>query len=455
MVSHKANATRKRSNIIVMHNDDQIVFVDTPGIHETEKLLNQFMLDEALKAMGDCDLILFLAPITDKVSHYEDFLVKNKKNVKHILLLTKIDFVSNEEVLAKIKEYEKFADKYETIIPVSIKKATTHADILDVVVKYLPEHPYLFDPEILTTEHLRDIFKEFIRESIFDNISDGTIASDPNALDIVYSNLVWSDEFNGAKLDTDKWHHQTIGIQNGGWANGEFQHYTNNEENSFVEAGNLHIVAKKETIIQNEVSRDFTSARLNSKFAFTYGRVDIRAKLPEGNGTWPALWTLGKNINEIGAYWETKGFGTTSWPACGEIDIMEHGLHATNVVSSALHTPSSFGATINTAIKPLPNVSENFHVYSINWSPNQITFLVDGVGYYTYNPTEKNDTTWPFYLDQFLILNVAIGGFSGNPDANFTTSFKGTNKIARPMARPVMIIGMWGVSYLTPTFSSG
>jgi len=172
MVSHKANATRKRSNIIVMHEDDQVIFVDTPGIHETEKLLNQFMLDEALKAIGDCDLILFLAPVTDKVSHYEAFLEKNKKNTKHILLLTKIDFVSNEEVLAKMKEYEKFADKYESIIPVSIKKATTHADILDVVVKYLPEHPYLFDPEILTTEHLRDIFKEFIRESIFDNISD-------------------------------------------------------------------------------------------------------------------------------------------------------------------------------------------------------------------------------------------------------------------------------------------
>lgn len=172
MVSHKANATRKRSNIIVMHEDDQVIFVDTPGIHETEKLLNQFMLDEALKAMGDCDLILFLAPVTDQVSHYKAFLEKNKKNTKHILLLTKIDFVSNEEVLAKMKEYEEFSDKYESIIPVSIKKATTHADILDVVVKYLPEHPYLFDPEILTTEHLRDIFKEFIRESIFENISD-------------------------------------------------------------------------------------------------------------------------------------------------------------------------------------------------------------------------------------------------------------------------------------------
>ncbi len=172
MVSHKANATRKRSNIIVMHNDDQIVFVDTPGIHETEKLLNQFMLDEALKAIGDCDLILFLAPVTDKLTHYESFLEKNKKNTKHILLLTKIDNVTNNEVLEKMKEYEEYSDKYEAVIPVSIKKQTRHADILDVVTKNLPEHPYLFDPEILTTEHMRDIFKEFIRESIFDNISD-------------------------------------------------------------------------------------------------------------------------------------------------------------------------------------------------------------------------------------------------------------------------------------------
>lgn len=172
MVSHKANATRKRSNIIVMHEDDQVIFIDTPGIHETEKLLNQYMLDEALKAMGDCDLILYLAPVTDKISYYEDFLEKNKKNVKHILLLTKIDFVSADELMLKLKEYEKYKDKYEAIIPVSIKKATKKADILGEVVKYLPEHPYLYDPEIMTTEHLRDIFKEFIRESIFENISD-------------------------------------------------------------------------------------------------------------------------------------------------------------------------------------------------------------------------------------------------------------------------------------------
>lgn len=185
MVSHKANATRKRSNIIVMHEDDQIVFVDTPGIHETEKLINKFMLDEALKAMGDCDLILFLAPVTDQLKYYEDFLVKNKKKVKHILLLTKIDNVSNAEVLTKMEEYGKYSDKYESIIPVSIKKATTHADILDSVVKHLPEHPYLFDPEIMTTEHMRDIFKEFIRESIFENISDEI----PYETDVLINNV--------------------------------------------------------------------------------------------------------------------------------------------------------------------------------------------------------------------------------------------------------------------------
>lgn len=172
MVSHKANATRKRSNTIVMHEDDQIVFVDTPGIHEKEKLINQFMLEEALKAIGDCDLILFLAPVTDKISHYEDFLRRNTKNTKHILLLTKTDFVSKEELLAKLIEYEKYQDKYESIMPVSIKKGSRYEDILDEVVKYLPVSPPLYDTEILTTTHLRDIYKEFIRESIFENISD-------------------------------------------------------------------------------------------------------------------------------------------------------------------------------------------------------------------------------------------------------------------------------------------
>jgi GTP-binding protein Era len=174
LVSHKANATRKRSNIIAMLEDadTQFVFIDTPGLHEREKLLNQFMLDEALKAIGDCDLILFLAPVTDKIVHYEDFLTKNKKNTPHIVMLTKTDFVSKAEVLDKLNEYEKYSDNYKQIIPISIKKGSYWKDILTALVPHMPVHPYLFDEEILTTEHLRDIFKEFIRESIFDNLSD-------------------------------------------------------------------------------------------------------------------------------------------------------------------------------------------------------------------------------------------------------------------------------------------
>jgi len=172
MVSHKANATRKRSNTIVMHKDDQIIFVDTPGLHKQEKLINQFMLEEALRAMGDCDLILFLAPVTDKIVHYEKFLELNTKKTKHILLLTKTDFITAGEVHDKIEEYKKYSDSYETLIPISIKKGTKQELILDEVVKHLPVSPYLYDTEILTTTHLREIYREFIRESVFDNISD-------------------------------------------------------------------------------------------------------------------------------------------------------------------------------------------------------------------------------------------------------------------------------------------
>ncbi len=172
MVSHKANATRKRSNVIVMNGDDQIVFIDTPGIHENEKLINKFMLEEALKAIGDCDLILFLAPVTDQLKYYEDFLTKNKKNTKHILLLTKTDFVSKSELMDKMQEYKKYSDKYQALMSVSIKKGSDYKDILNEIVKYLPVSPPLYDTEIMTTSHLREIYKEFIRESIFENISD-------------------------------------------------------------------------------------------------------------------------------------------------------------------------------------------------------------------------------------------------------------------------------------------
>jgi len=172
MVSQKANATRKRSNAIVMHNDAQIIFVDTPGLHEREKVLNQFMLDEALKAMGDCDLIIYLAPATDSVEHYQRFLELNKKNIKHIIVLSKIDQVKQEKLFKTIASYNQFSDRFEALIPVAIPRKVGHKDLLDTIVKLLPDSPYLYDPEDLTSELVRDIYAGFIREGIFENVSD-------------------------------------------------------------------------------------------------------------------------------------------------------------------------------------------------------------------------------------------------------------------------------------------
>jgi len=257
---------------------------------------------------------------------------------------------------------------------------------------------------------------------LIDTINDGSEVTDPNEIDIIYTDLVWADEFdtNGA-IDAAKWHHQTQLPEGGSWYNGEVQHYTNRIENSSVNNGFLDITAIKESFTDQGQTKQYTSARLNSKFAFTYGRVDVRAKLPFGDGTWPAIWTLGKNINEDGGYWDNQ-YGTVGWPACGELDIMEHGLHPTNQVSVAIHTPSSYGGTVNTSIQTLADVANNFHVYSMNWSPDQITFLIDGVGFYTYNPAVKNDDTWPFYLEQYLLLNIAMGGNGGAIDPNFSQS---------------------------------
>ncbi len=172
MVSQKANATRRRSNAIVMLENTQIIFIDTPGLHEREKILNQFMLDEALKAMGDCDLIVYLAPVTDSVEHYEKFLQLNKKNIKHIIVISKIDQVKQEKLFQTIASYNQYAEHFEALIPVAVPKKVGHEDLLKVIAKNLPESPYLFDPEDLTSELVRDIYAGFIRESIFENVSD-------------------------------------------------------------------------------------------------------------------------------------------------------------------------------------------------------------------------------------------------------------------------------------------
>ncbi len=234
---------------------------------------------------------------------------------------------------------------------------------------------------------------------------DGTVGGNNSP----FTELVWSDEFDGSgDLDLNKWFRQHQLPVPGGWFNGEIQHYTDREDNSFRENGVLRILAKRENYFDQGVTKEFTSARLNSKFAFQYGRVEVRAKLPFGPGTWPAIWMLGKNINENGAYWQTQGFGTTGWPACGEVDIMEHWGTNQNFVSSAIHTPSSFGGTVNYGGQAIANASDAYHLYVAEWSEEEITFSVDGNVYYTYNPDVKDADTWPFDQEMYFILNVAM-----------------------------------------------
>lgn len=225
--------------------------------------------------------------------------------------------------------------------------------------------------------------------------------------------LVWSDEFDteGA-VSLDNWKFETLGPDNGSWWNGELQHYTDRTDNAFVSDGTLKIVAKRETYISQGVTKEFTSARLTSLFTFTYGRVDVRAKLPYGKGTWPAIWMVGSNIDTVG------------WPACGEIDIMEHWGHEPGKITSATHTPSCSGGCPQVSVgnTTITDYDTEFHVYSVEWTEDALRFLIDGEFVYDYKPHIKDSDTWPFTADQFIILNVAMGGSWFEVDPDFVSS---------------------------------
>ena len=220
--------------------------------------------------------------------------------------------------------------------------------------------------------------------------------------------LVWSDEFNTVGTpDASKW---SFEIGDGcpnlcGWGNNELQWYTNRPENAVVQGGLLKITAIRESFS----GKSFTSARMISrdKYSFRYGKIEVRAKLPAGVGTWPAIWMLGNNIN------------TAGWPACGEIDIMEHRGSHLNTITAALHHPGRSGGNADGGSTNISNASTEFHKYGLEWNGGIIKFLVDDVVFYTF----VNSLSLPFNQNFFIILNVAMGGNYGGPvDAGFTSA---------------------------------
>jgi beta-glucanase (GH16 family) len=212
--------------------------------------------------------------------------------------------------------------------------------------------------------------------------------------------LVWSDEFDGTTVDTTKWVFETG--NNNGWGNSEREYYTGRTNNAFVSGGLLHIVARQESF----GGFPYTSARMKTqgKFSKKYGRIEWRAKIPQGVGFWPALWMMGTNIASVG------------WPACGEIDVLENNQSLGNQVQGTIHYSDTNNNHLQqTRVYPLPTPGDsvtNFHTYAVEWATNSIKWLVDSnlVQTWTSWSSWTNPYPAPFNQPFFLLMNLAIGG---------------------------------------------
>ncbi|GAC1441212.1 MAG: hypothetical protein NVSMB63_08610 [Sediminibacterium sp.] len=208
--------------------------------------------------------------------------------------------------------------------------------------------------------------------------------------------LVWSDEFNYRGLpDSTKWSYDVGGK---GWGNNELEYYTGKQrKNARVEKGRLVIEALKESVGSNA----YTSARLvtKGKGDWKYGRIDVKAKIPKGRGTWPAIWLLGSTT-------------PLKWPDDGEIDIMEHVGYDQGVIHASIHCKKYYHSigTQKTATITIPDCSEVFHVYSLDWDAEAITMLIDNKPYFTFRNEHTGSDAWPFDKPFHLLLNIAIGG---------------------------------------------
>jgi beta-glucanase (GH16 family) len=233
-------------------------------------------------------------------------------------------------------------------------------------------------------------------------VKPGTATQQPSPPD-AYSQLVWSDEFDGSQIDLTKWQHE---VNDKGGGNNELQYYTAEPRNSYIENGNLVIEAIKE----DYKTRKYTSARLNTKGKtdWLFGKIEVRAKLPKGQGIWPAIWMLPTD----------EEFG--GWPKSGEIDIMEIVGHQPNTLHGTVHYGPDWpnnqhkGASY---VLSSGDFSDNFHVFSIIWEKNLIRWYMDGTQYFSIKPEDLKPHIYPFNAKFHMILNLAVGGnWPGNPD---------------------------------------
>ena len=232
-------------------------------------------------------------------------------------------------------------------------------------------------------------------------------------------NLIWADEFEQGDVDNQKWNKLRW---RPGWVNNEQQAYTDRDTNIFIRDGNLIVRALIEPgyvdndYTDSEYNTDFTSGRLNTagKHSWKYGKFEIKAKLPKGRGSWPAIWMLGSNISTIG------------WPDCGEIDIMEHVGYDEGNIHGSIHTAdyNHMKGTQKSGGIEIETATDSFHIYALEWDSTYLRFLVDNNPYFfIYNNSNGDQNKWPFNLNHYLILNLAVGGDWGGVQGIDQTQF--------------------------------
>lgn len=195
MVSHKANATRKRFLGVAMHNDAQIVFIDTPGLHKSDKKLNQYMQSEAIRAQAEADVVVLTVDARHAASNVIEFKEANP-DVKFIVAITKIDMIDSERLGKALQEVDAVGG-FLAVVPTSSKKNRGLNELFNEIAKALPEHPYYFDPEYLTPQTTKEIYKELIREALFDKLSDEL----PYESDVVITNFEEKDALDRVFAD--------------------------------------------------------------------------------------------------------------------------------------------------------------------------------------------------------------------------------------------------------------
>jgi hypothetical protein len=313
-----------------------------------------------------------------------------------------VDFQTKSVSATEGEDYTGLSGSF-TLNPGSIEAYLTIEVLGDTIKEENEEFQVVLSNPINATINISSAIGIIRNDDAFLYIDDGGYIS---ADSYEGMELVWADEFEETTINSEYWTHE-LGAS--GWGNNELQNYTSSTDNSFINTGKLVIEANNKP----SGGASYSSARMVSKGkqSFQYGRIDIRAKLPEGQGIWPALWMLGDNIDEVG------------WPACGELDIMELVGH----LPSTLYGTAHWGAegqgfsTYRTGEYELSGAkfSDAFHVFSLEWEEDKVVWLLDDEPFHEVTKSSIEGAAYRFNAPFFFIMNIAVGGnWPGAPDAS-------------------------------------